>query len=52
MRKYRRQLLTYLLSDYLCLNIGWLVYTLIRYAALSAVTRETYTLWQPLGSLR
>ena len=51
MRKYRRQLLTYLLSDYLCLNIGWLVYTLIRYAALSAVTRETYTLWQHLGSL-
>lgn len=51
MSKARRQLLSYLLSDFLCLNAGWLVYTLFRYEALAPAMREAFSFRQHLGSL-
>lgn len=45
------QRLKYMLGDYVMLNAGWLVFTLIRYAALPAAVRGSYTLSTHLTSL-
>lgn len=46
----RRQRLKYIISDYLMLNIGWLIFTLLRYDALPHEFTHHYTLTSHLTS--
>lgn len=46
----RRQIANYVVADYLMLNVGWLLFTMIRYMALPAAAMGHYTLAMHLTS--
>lgn len=46
----RTQLFKYLFSDFLTLNIGWLLFTMVRYTFLSDDIKSELTLWNHITS--
>lgn len=48
---HRQQAWTYVLSDYLALNLGWLLFTLVRYSLLPSEFTEHYSFWSHLTSM-
>lgn len=46
----KRQKWTYILADYITLNVSWLVFTMIRYWSLPFIGQQTYTLYDHITS--
>lgn len=50
MHSERNQKIKYILWDYIALNVGWFIFTLVRYASLPLVDRAVYSLHSHLVS--